>query len=135
VISGRISEHSQKTAGRAWKTLLIVATCTVVGCNGRNDDSEATDTEYLRKFSQGRYAVRLRAPVVLRTQTGEVVGRLEPGSIIQSPSIDDVGDADISDNWRMKVVFNIADREKWEKVDGLPVLQGAADGSTGTIDQ
>lgn len=35
----------------------------------------------------------------------------------------------------MKVVFNIADREKWEKVDGLPVLQGAADGSTGTIDQ
>ena len=102
-----------------------IVAITSVGCHGERAAVSETDMQYLKKFSENRYAVRLKAPLLLRNQAGEVVGRLEAGCVLQSPSIDDVGDVDVSDNQRMKVVFDISDRSQWEAVDGLPILEGA----------
>lgn len=127
-----ISKGPPMLTRQAWTTLLLVAVILLLGVGmtllayqkhkvGRESELYM---RFYKEFLENRYAVRLKEPIVLKNHAGEVVGRLEPGCILQSPSMDDCGGVDLSDNDRMKVVFDVADRPQWEEVEGLPALNG-----------
>lgn len=121
-----ITRHTRRTPFSFAAIILVGVGTMFVGCQKDKVRSESElNMEFRKVFFENRYAVRLKEPIVLKNHAGEVVGRLEPGCILQSPSIDDCEDVDLSDNDRMKVLFDVADRPQWEKVEGLPVLNGS----------
>ena len=70
-----------------------------------------TEFEKLAYFYEGFQKNRrrgvLRSELHIYDESKNVVGILKPGLIIHSPSLDDVGDTDLSDNDRMKVLFDL----------------------------
>lgn len=58
-------------------------------------------------FQESRYRAVLKTDLNLYDNEGQLVASLKPGLIIHSSSMDDVGDTDLSDNNRNKILFDL----------------------------